>query len=124
MKWRQADVHINNLYNTTFWTLVQEGKLSPAQAEQRLCGTVSGDKNEILFKEFKINYNNEPEIFKRVGSLDRRDNALAFQAFWLSGHHLMHCVSQRPCAPEHRLRIAGSPVKRPILSAKTSEYLE
>ncbi|XP_068621016.1 probable tRNA(His) guanylyltransferase [Battus philenor] len=65
MKWRQADVHINNLYNTTFWALVQEGKLSPAQAEKRLCDTVSGDKNEILFKEFNINYNNEPEIFKR-----------------------------------------------------------
>ncbi|CAG4998731.1 unnamed protein product [Parnassius apollo] len=65
MKWRQADVHINNLYNTTFWTLVKEGKLSPAQAEKRLCGTVSGDKNEILFKEFNINYNDEPEIFKR-----------------------------------------------------------
>lgn len=35
------------------------------QAEKRLCGTVSADKNEILFKEFNINYNNEPEIFKR-----------------------------------------------------------
>ncbi|KAL4712848.1 hypothetical protein ACJJTC_011918 [Scirpophaga incertulas] len=31
MKWRQADVHINNLYNTTFWTLVLKGKLSPMQ---------------------------------------------------------------------------------------------
>lgn len=30
-----------------------------------MCGTVSADKNEILFKEFNINYNNEPEIFKR-----------------------------------------------------------
>lgn len=35
------------------------------QAEKRLCGTVSADKNEILFKEFNINYNHEPEIFKR-----------------------------------------------------------
>lgn len=31
LKWRQADVHINNLYNTTFWTLVLKGKLSPNQ---------------------------------------------------------------------------------------------
>lgn len=31
MKWRQADVHINNLYNTTFWNLVLNGNLSPAQ---------------------------------------------------------------------------------------------
>lgn len=65
MKWRQADVHINNLYNTSFWTLVQQGELTVSQAEKRLCGTVSADKNEILFNEFGINYNNEPEIFKR-----------------------------------------------------------
>lgn len=28
-------------------------------------GTVSSDKNEILFKRFGINYNNEPEMFKK-----------------------------------------------------------
>lgn len=31
LKWRQADVHVNNLYNTTFWTLVLKGNLSPVQ---------------------------------------------------------------------------------------------
>lgn len=31
MKWRQADVHINNLYNTTFWKLVLVGKLTPKE---------------------------------------------------------------------------------------------
>lgn len=35
LKWRQADVHINNLYNTTFWTLVQRGKLTPAQVSAK-----------------------------------------------------------------------------------------
>lgn len=34
LKWRQADVHINNLYNTTFWTLVLQGSLSPTQVSQ------------------------------------------------------------------------------------------
>lgn len=34
LKWRQADVHINNLYNTTFWTLVLKGKLSPSQVRR------------------------------------------------------------------------------------------
>ncbi|KAG6459296.1 hypothetical protein O3G_MSEX011322 [Manduca sexta] len=72
MKWRQADVHINNLYNTTFWTLVLKGNLTPQQAEKRLCGTVSADKNEILFQEFNMNYNNEPEIFKRGTLLIRK----------------------------------------------------
>jgi tRNA(His) guanylyltransferase len=28
-------------------------------------GTVSSDKNEILFKRFGINYNNEKEIYKK-----------------------------------------------------------
>lgn len=43
------------------------------QAEKRLCGTVSADKNEILFQEFKINYNNELEIFKRGTILLRKN---------------------------------------------------
>lgn len=28
-------------------------------------GTVSSDKNEILFKRFGINYNNEDEMYKK-----------------------------------------------------------
>ena len=60
LSWRQADTHINNLYNTAFWTLVEKGKLSPQEAEARLSGTLSADKNEILFTEFGINYNDEP----------------------------------------------------------------
>lgn len=42
------------------------------QAEKRLSGTVSADKNEILFKDFNINYNNEPEISKRGTILLRK----------------------------------------------------
>lgn len=63
--WRQVDCHINNLYNTTFWNLVLKGNLTPKEAENKLIGTLSSDKNEILFKEFGINYNTEPEIFKK-----------------------------------------------------------
>ncbi|KAJ5020581.1 tRNAHis guanylyltransferase-domain-containing protein [Bipolaris maydis] len=51
MSWRQVDCHINNLYNTTFWALVQQGGMGHREAEERLKGTVSSDKNEILFKE-------------------------------------------------------------------------
>lgn len=35
-------------------------------------GTVSGDKNEILFSRFGINYNNEPEVWKK-GTVVFRD---------------------------------------------------
>lgn len=65
LSWRQADCHINNLYNTTFWALVLKGGKTPQEAEKALCGTVSSTKNEILFSQFGINYNNEPEMFKK-----------------------------------------------------------
>ncbi|KAG6002338.1 hypothetical protein E4U43_001135, partial [Claviceps pusilla] len=35
-------------------------------------GTLAAEKNEILFSRFHINYNNEPEIFKK-GSVIFRD---------------------------------------------------
>ncbi|XP_077466527.1 putative tRNA(His) guanylyltransferase isoform X2 [Stigmatopora argus] len=69
LSWRQADCHINNLYNTVFWTLVQKGGLTTVQAEERLKGTVAADKNEILFSEFDINYNNEPTVYKKGTTL-------------------------------------------------------
>ncbi|CAH1980631.1 unnamed protein product [Acanthoscelides obtectus] len=72
LSWRQADCHINNLYNTTFWNLVLTGGLTPAEAEKRLCGTLSSDKNEILFSEFGINYNNELEVYKKGTILLRK----------------------------------------------------
>lgn len=31
LAWRQADAHVNNLYNTCFWNLVLKGKLTPTQ---------------------------------------------------------------------------------------------
>lgn len=91
--------HINNLYNTTFWSMVLKGGMRNQDAEQELKvkytdyslnllfnlygseflmlnvhqqGTVSSDKNEILFSRYGINYNNEPEIFKK-GSVLFRD---------------------------------------------------
>ncbi|KAH7156236.1 tRNA guanylyltransferase [Dactylonectria macrodidyma] len=75
LSWRQVDCHINNLYNTAFWSLVQLGGLDNKEAEKTLAGTVAADKNEILFSRFAINYNNEPEIFKK-GSVIFRDYEL------------------------------------------------
>ncbi|KAL8737172.1 MAG: hypothetical protein Q9181_001961 [Wetmoreana brouardii] len=72
MSWRQVDCHINNLYNTTFWALVQQGQMGTTEAEETLKGTNAADKNEILFSRFGINYNNESEQYKK-GSLVTRD---------------------------------------------------
>ncbi|KAG9044801.1 tRNA-His guanylyltransferase [Tulasnella sp. UAMH 9824] len=63
--WRQADTHINNLYNTVFWALVQHGGMSTSEAHQKLKGTVSADKNEILHSQFGINYNSVDARFRK-----------------------------------------------------------
>ncbi|XP_001657323.2 probable tRNA(His) guanylyltransferase [Aedes aegypti] len=76
LSWRQADVHINNLYNTAFWNLVASG-LTNAEAENRLRGTLSSDKNELLFSEFNINYNNEPAMFRKGTVLLKKKTAVA-----------------------------------------------
>jgi len=63
--WRQVDCHINNLYNTTFWSLVLKGGMNNQAAMERLKGTLSADKNEILFSQFEINYNNLPQVYRK-----------------------------------------------------------
>ncbi|EXJ68625.1 uncharacterized protein A1O5_08419 [Cladophialophora psammophila CBS 110553] len=75
LSWRQVDCHINNLYNTTFWALVQQGGMTHTAAEEFLKGTVSSDKNEILFSRFGINYNDEPDMYKK-GSVVLREYVL------------------------------------------------
>jgi len=77
LSWRQADCHINNLYNTVFWALVLQGGLSNQQAQERLKGTLSGEKNEILFSEFRINYNEEPAQFRKGTTLIKQKVELA-----------------------------------------------
>ncbi|KKF97224.1 tRNA(His) guanylyltransferase [Ceratocystis platani] len=49
--------------------------MDPKEAEKTLAGTLAADKNEILFSQFGINYNNEPAIFKK-GSVVFRDYEL------------------------------------------------
>ncbi|CAD6225336.1 GSCOCG00005627001-RA-CDS [Cotesia congregata] len=65
LSWRQADVHINNLYNTCFWNLVQRQNMTTAEAQEKLKGTVSSQKNDLLFDSFGINYNNELPIYRK-----------------------------------------------------------
>lgn len=84
--------HINNLYNSTFWALRRQGGRTATEAEKELKvsrylrifswestrtshfrqGTVASEKHEILFAKFKINYNNEAEMFKKGTLLYRQ----------------------------------------------------
>lgn len=74
--WRFVDTHINNLYNTTFWSLIIHCGLSPQEAEHRLSGTLASEKQEILFSECNINYNNEPEMFKKGTLITKKGEIL------------------------------------------------
>jgi len=48
------------------------GGQTPQEAEAALAGTLSNDKNELLFSRFGINYNNEDAIWRK-GSVVFRD---------------------------------------------------
>ncbi|KAK6496749.1 tRNA-His guanylyltransferase [Arthrobotrys musiformis] len=76
LSWRQADCHINNLYNTTFWALIQQGGMTPQEAEKELMGTLAKDKNEILWSRFGVNYNNEGEMFRKGSVVYRNYGAV------------------------------------------------
>jgi tRNA(His) guanylyltransferase len=104
--------HINNLYNTTFWTLVQQGGMAPRDAEQRLSGTVSADKNEILFKEFGVNYNNEPECFKK-GTVLYRDVGRHIQDVLLDSRSNSHSSSQLQLLSRRRQQLSRKSYRRP-----------
>ncbi|PPQ63238.1 hypothetical protein CVT24_005698 [Panaeolus cyanescens] len=71
--WRQADTHINNLYNTTFWALVQQGGQTTTDAHATLRGTLSKEKNEILFSRFGINYNTIDARFRKGSVIFREE---------------------------------------------------
>ncbi|KAL6941936.1 tRNA-His guanylyltransferase [Hanseniaspora vineae] len=76
LSWRFVDTHINNLYNTAFWKLILVCGLDPKTAEAELCGTLSSDKNEILWKRCNVNYNDEPEIFKKGSLINKKGEIL------------------------------------------------
>ena len=65
LSWRQADCHINNMYNLCFWTLIQKGNMSPREADERLSGTFSKDKREILKNEFGCDYDLEDPLYRK-----------------------------------------------------------
>lgn len=57
-------------------------------------GTLSSDKNEILFKRFGINYNNEPEMYKKGSVVYRQVSMLGCVE---PGLCLLVIVSTRGC---------------------------
>lgn len=79
LSWRQADTHVNNLFNTAFWALVDQDAKSLVEAEKHLKGTNSKEKNELLFSRFGINYNNEPQMFRKGSLIIRKPRDERYQ---------------------------------------------
>ena len=69
--WRQADCHINNLYNTCFWSLVQKDGVSQEEAHNTLKNTFSDFKNEMLFNKYNINYAKIEPVYRKGSILIR-----------------------------------------------------
>ena len=76
LRWRQVDVHINNLYNTCFWALVHDHlnldpTLSEKEARERSHAAMnssyasSAAKHELLFGKFGRNYNDEEAVWRK-----------------------------------------------------------
>lgn len=97
--WRQVDCHINNLYNTSFWGLIQKCGMTPQEAEAALAGTLASDKNEILYAKCGINYNNEPEMFKKGTVLVREYDE------WKQGEEVTSRQKQRQEKVRRKARV-------------------
>ncbi|OCH94806.1 tRNAHis guanylyltransferase [Obba rivulosa] len=109
--WRQADTHINNLYNTTFWALVLQGGETTTQAHETLKGTVSKDKHEMLFSRFSINYNLLPARYRKGSILIREPIPPAAQA-----HSESAIVS--PDVSTAEVQAASTPALKPEKKAR------
>ncbi|KAM3376744.1 tRNA(His) guanylyltransferase 1 isoform X1 [Capsicum galapagoense] len=64
LAWRQSECHLNNQYNTCLWKLIFSGT-SEKEAKEILKGTQKQEKNELLFRQFGINYKDLPQILRQ-----------------------------------------------------------
>lgn len=88
--------------------------MDAAAAEQRLSGTVSSDKNEILFKEFGINYNNEDDLFKKGSVVFRDVRSLSRFLTLYNNHTLPPSLTFSPFSSLFQLPCITSPWPIPL----------
>ncbi|XP_061093010.1 probable tRNA(His) guanylyltransferase, partial [Conger conger] len=93
------------------WSLVQRGGLSTVQAEGRLKGTLAADKNEILFSEFDINYNNEPLVHRKGTALvwEKADETTTKQVRVLNEEKEVTVTKSRKRVSAHHCDLIGEP---------------
>ncbi|CAK7348897.1 unnamed protein product [Dovyalis caffra] len=64
LAWRQQHCHITNQYSTCLCKLVKSGK-TEKEALDILKGTQKQERNELLYRQFGINYTTLPQIFRQ-----------------------------------------------------------
>ncbi|CAB4298280.1 unnamed protein product [Prunus armeniaca] len=62
--WRQTNCHTNNLHKTCQWELIKCGK-TESEALELLRGTSKEEKNDLLFRNFEINYQKLNPMFRQ-----------------------------------------------------------
>ncbi|KAL6550175.1 hypothetical protein OROMI_020663 [Orobanche minor] len=62
--WKRNECHLSNQYDTCYWELIKSGK-SEKEAKEMLKAFLKKDKNELLFQQFNINYNDIPKAFRQ-----------------------------------------------------------
>ncbi|KAL6556898.1 hypothetical protein OROHE_006774 [Orobanche hederae] len=62
--WKRNECHLSNQYDTCYWELIKSGK-SEKEAKEMLKVFLKKDKNELLFQQFNINYNDIPKAFRQ-----------------------------------------------------------
>jgi len=76
-KWRQADTHINNLYNTTFWALIQQGGMSAKEAHAAL--SVSATSAARILRLARRSRTSRPVLHTGISiGREERDPVLPF----------------------------------------------
>ncbi|KAL8168237.1 hypothetical protein V2J09_009736 [Rumex salicifolius] len=83
--------HINNQYNTCFWTLVKSGR-SKSEAQKYLKefpfqGTQAQEKNELLKECSKKEGGETSEKWKKEIIIDHND--IITDHFWISNPHIL-----------------------------------
>lgn len=72
LQWRAADAHRNALSAHCYWSLRRAGR-SPREADAIASGLSASEKNELLFQEAGINFNEVPVWQRRGVGLFRED---------------------------------------------------
>ncbi|KAG9097063.1 tRNA-His guanylyltransferase, partial [Ceratobasidium sp. 392] len=99
----------------------QQGGMTAREAETKLKGTLAKDKHEILFRDFKINYNALPERFKKGSVLVREVVDLAPDAITFSAQDIDETGAETPVVDETGTQDSITVAAKPKCNSKKKQ---